>query len=188
MTARRLVPLACVLALAGCGIDAQSSPTPVPISGLTAPTPAVSPTPTSAVVVPREVFFVRNNRLVAAERRLPIDSAPTSGINALLAGPTEAEAASGLTTALPAGVRLDVEVTGTVAVIRVPHEFEQLSGAEQVLALAQLVYTATASDGITGVQLTDGNHPIDVPTDAGRLAPGPVTRADYRELAPTNGR
>lgn len=55
---------------------------------------------------------------------------------------------------------------------------------EQILALSQIVYTATALDGIGGVEIWVDGGPAEVPTAQGSLKRGALTRADYAAIAP----
>jgi Sporulation and spore germination len=178
-----------LLVVSGCGVGPQQRPEPLsntsanPTSIATArptPPPSNSPTATTDAVV----FLVRGSRLVAVRRPVPLDAGPGSRLAALTAGPTPIEATAGLTSAIPRSIPIEVQVAGSTAMIRLPRELDDLTGTTQLLALAQLVYTATADAHITAVQLTNGTRPVDVPTGSGHLVRRPVTRADYATMAP----
>jgi spore germination protein GerM len=59
-----------------------------------------------------------------------------------------------------------------------------LGGTEQLIALAEIVYTATARPGVGQVSFTLEGEPIEIPRGDGSLTSDAVTRGDYRELAP----
>ena len=67
-------------------------------------------------------------------------------------------------------------------------EFAQGSTSEQVLGLAQVVYTATAQPNITGVRFTLNGAPIEVPLPDGSLTGGPLSREQYKavDVLPSN--
>ncbi|MCL4448768.1 MAG: GerMN domain-containing protein [Actinobacteria bacterium] len=68
--------------------------------------------------------------------------------------------------------------TGVVT-INLNQAFSIVSGQEEVLAVAQLVYTATSIKGINGVSIELDGQPTQVPQANGTLTPGPLTRADF---------
>jgi len=77
----------------------------------------------------------------------------------------------------------DAEVDGGVAVINLSEAFAEISGSDQLIAIAQLVLTATARPGVGQVAFTLGGTPIEVPRGDGSLTSGVVTRDGYRSLA-----
>jgi spore germination protein GerM len=60
--------------------------------------------------------------------------------------------------------------------------FGQVGGQEQILAVAQLVFTATSVPGIVKVQFTLGGRPVEVPAGDGTLTQGPLGRSDFPSL------
>ena len=71
--------------------------------------------------------------------------------------------------------------------IDVGASFADLGGQSQIVAAAQVVFTATALPGVTAVSLTVGGQQTQVPTADGSLSHGPLTRADYAGIGPTAG-
>lgn len=110
----------------------------------------------------------------------------STALSALLKGPSSAESAAGVSTAVPAtGTAIAAELDGPVARLRLPQEFTRLDGAQQALAVAQLVYTITEqAHGVTAVRLLQGVRELPAPTATGELVSRPVTRADYAPIAP----
>jgi len=110
---------------------------------------------------------------------------PAEAVRLLLTGPEPAEAAHGLTTDIPSGTRLiSLDLTGPVAKVDLSAEFGTVGGSEQVLAVAQIVYTLTASRYIDAVSFAISGKPIEVPDGSGSLSRTPRNRQDYRNLAP----
>jgi spore germination protein GerM len=101
----------------------------------------------------------------------------------LITGPTEAELGAGMRTAISPQTQLhSVAVNGTTAVIDVTSAFVEVAGQEQILALAQVVLTATTVPGITEVRFALEGQPVDVPRADGTLSSGPLSATDYAAL------
>lgn len=101
----------------------------------------------------------------------------------LAAGPTELQRASGLSTALAPGVRIDlVQVQGGIADLQLQAVPREPSADRLPLAIGQIVLTATTVDGVAGVRIVRGGVPVEVPLPGGALTSGPLRRSDYREL------
>jgi hypothetical protein len=130
------------------------------------------------------IYLIRSDRLVGVQRSgLTVNDQ----LGALLTGPTEFEAAAGIRSALPSsGGPADVRLDGTTAIVDVPEEFTRLDGVEQILGVAQLVYTFTDTSGKhTAVRLRHDERDLAAPTSTGQLVTRAVTRADYAPFAPT---
>ena len=118
MTRRRgLIALAAVLATAflaaGCAIPTQSAPSSiaaskVPFDLLDPHLPTTTTTlPKPSSLVPVTVFFLNSTSQLQSEPRVVAAPAPLSSVlNTMLAGPTIAEAAGGVFTAIPSDVTL----------------------------------------------------------------------------------
>jgi len=57
-----------------------------------------------------------------------------------------------------------------------------IGGQEQILALAQVVLTATSVAGVADVRFTLEDQPVDIPRGDGTLSSGPLTTRDYASL------
>ena len=97
--------------LAGCAIPTQSAPSTIASSkvpfGLLDPHPPTTTTtqPKPSSFVPVKVFFLNSSEPAEPAARCVASPAPLSSIiTAMLAGPTTAEAASGIFTAIPSDV------------------------------------------------------------------------------------
>jgi hypothetical protein len=187
MRARRVGWLAAgLLWLAACGVPSDPSPRSFPAQevpfGLlsTTTSTATSPAPATSAVV----FLVEGDRLAPVRREVPAPATPAAVLAVLAAGATAPEAAAGLRTALVTGASL-ARVNGGTATVRLDPDFAAADLREQVLALAQLVYTITELPGIGAVQFTSDGRPAEIPTAAGPLKTGAATRADFAAVGPS---
>ena len=177
---RRLAATSAALVLLGCGVNSQSQPVPLPVQQ----TPATSPAPTQRNGYSVTVYFVQFGRLSPVSRPAP-DTSPQTALQLLVEGPDAVEAATGLETAL-VPQRLSNVVAGRGPLnVEVGPEFTSIAGDNQLLAVAQLVWTVTGPAPTALVRITIEGKPIEVPTDDG-LSRLPVGRDDYRDVAPTD--
>jgi hypothetical protein len=189
---RRVAVTAIVLAAlgAGCGVATDDGPRAlppgdVPFELLTPSTTTVSSTTPVAVTTEVPVYLVGGSRLVVVRRLVESPPSLFRSIESLLAGPTAEEAGAGLRSAVTNQTRLlSVRVQSGVATIDLSGDFAGIGGQEQILALAQLVYTATAAQGVLGVRLSLDSKAVEVPRGDGTLTQEPLGPADYAGLAP----
>lgn len=170
----------------GCGIPVDERARPlsrdeVP-SGLRTEAPPTTqfaaPSPASA-----ELFFVRDSRLAPVGRQTETPSVDEA-LAALGSGPTASERGDGLRTALPGPVELAGAEAAGVPVVEVAESFGEIEGEEQILALAQIVFTLTGVPGVNGVAFSLSGRVVEVPTGDGTLKAGPLGRDDYAAVAP----
>ena len=193
-SAAGLVAAAACLALTACGIPTGGAPNRIPSAhvpyGLLSPLPPTTTTtlPTSAYSVPVTVYLVASTRqvLISAGRSVAPPGTLTSVLDALLGGPTTIESDRNITTALPSGVRLlSATVNNGVAIVDLNRAFGQISGTQQVLAVAQIVFTVAGQLGSTiGVQFEITGSPTAVPVGSGAQVSGPVRVLEYLKVAP----
>ncbi len=173
---------------AACGVPTDEhlqriDPSTVPFH-LLATAPPGTPAPQASGPV-THVYFVRNDHLVTATRRVVNENIPGQAVRLLVLGPTVQEAAAGLTSDIPAQTKLtSLDVAASVATVDLSPEFGTVGGSDQVLAVAQIVYTLTSSKFIDAVLFAINGKPVEVPDGSGSLSSAPRTRADYRDLAP----
>ena len=173
--------------LAACGIPEDARPRPL---GEDAPFELLDPTSTTTSTVPHvpaaatDVYLVRQERLVRVARQVGAPASLPTVLATLLEGPTSDEAAAGLRTALgpQAGIR-SASATGRTATIDLSESFGEVEGDEQILALAQLVFTATSLPGVDAVDFKLAGSPVEVPRGDGTLNYGPLRRVDFAALA-----
>lgn len=179
---RALVWGALLVVVGGCGVPPQDQAERLGDDGRVAlldPQPASKP---GAASIP--VYFLRGERLVAVPRAVS-PSTVEAAVQALIAGPSSDEAAAGLHSSVGPSIRVRrAEVQGGVAHIDLSSPFAQARSEDQVVAVAQFVYTATGLPGVEAVAITVDGEPIEVPTREGALASGPLRRADFPGLEP----
>lgn len=177
---RAFTLLVAALLVTGCGVRPQERPEPV----TTAAAPSTDTGNGSSAAGPRlTVFFVRGAALAPVERRT--DAATTAAaLEQLVEGPTRAEVRTGIRTALaPEVVGVDEVLPEGLTTVSVTRGFTGLTGGNQLLAVAQVVWTLTDLPTVTTVRFVVEGTPVEVPTDAG-LTDRPVGRDDYRSVAP----
>jgi hypothetical protein len=182
---RRLIVLLALLAAALCGCGVSPQPGPEAIS-LPSHRAAGSTVPSSGSVLDT-VFLVHGGRLQAVQRRTATPGDLRQVLGLLASGPSRAEARDGLRTALapqPLSV-LDVSDRG-VLTLGVTRQFTGVVGGDQLLALAQVVWTVSQFPWVDRVRFVTGGQSLEVPTDHG-LVQRAVTRDDYRTVAPPAG-
>lgn len=174
-----------VLVASGCGIPAEGTaraadPAAVPF-GLIEAERDEARDPPAPQARRAEVYFVLDDDLVAVERALPSGGGARRAVAALLEGVTEDEAALGLRSALPPGddTVAGVEVDRDTATVDLRPAFADIGSEGQALALAQMVFTATARPGIGRVAFTLEGVPVEVPRGDGTLTGEPLTRDDF---------
>ena len=168
---------------AGCGVGTQ--PTAQSIDRRAVPFSLLAPasTSTSTIAAPRTsvaVFFEGPNGLVLVKREVTGSATLSDALDRLAAGPSVTDSSTPLqspaSTVTPLALK---RVMNGIAFITVPASFAKLGGQDQIVAAAQIVYTATAWPGITGVMLLVNGQQSEVPVADGTLKQGSLTRADY---------
>ncbi|MGY1835772.1 GerMN domain-containing protein [Blastococcus sp. SYSU DS0510] len=178
---RALAVLLCALvALTGCGVDPQPHPERIAVPAATLDTPAP---PRDGVGPEVIVFFVRGARLEPVPRASRTVTAERA-LDLLAIGPTRAEVVGGLRTAVaPQSIVADEGLPGGITAVTVTEEFARITGGNQLLAVAQVVWTLTELPGTARVRFLVDGAPVEVPTDGG-LTDGPVGREQFGSVAP----
>jgi hypothetical protein len=179
--------------LAGCGVPVDRSPSALPRKGipfrLLQPSPRATTTTSAPLPVeaPVSIYLVASTgHLVAVTREVPAAQESLAAvISALVRGPTNPESLAGLASALPAQTTVLGAVTaGTgIATINLGGTFGQLVGQPQIEAAAQIVFTATALPGVSGVAFELEGHAVGVPVASGAQVPV-ANRAQFAPIAP----
>jgi len=185
---------AVALVAAGCAIPTQTGPqtigpSHVPFNLLS---PVLTTTPTTAprvtATVPVKVYFLTaNNDLQAVARVLAPPAPLTQVLDTLLAGPTTNESSNGTSTAIPDNVVLlsASPDQSNVVTVNFNEAFAQISGTDTELAVAQVVATVAALDGLgTGVIFEINGFRTSVPIASGAQEPGPVYLWQFIPNAP----
>jgi len=181
--------LTVVLGLAGCGVPTSDSadrarPDDVPFDLLQSEPPAgSSDTPTGT---PVEIYLYDSTTARLVRTVSTLDDPSVENVLRRLQDAAPAE-----DRALPSGNPLgdaevirSAELTRGVATVDLDESFRQLSGTSQLVALAEIVYTATARPGVGQVSFTIDGQAVDVTRSDGSLSAQPLTRRDYASVAP----
>ena len=173
---------------AGCGIPVDDRSRPLAGDEIPSSVPGAAPPPTAPAgdvsLASVELFLLRGSRLAAVNRQLPTPLTAEKAIAELARGPTPPERSRGLRSALPRSVRSVGTVAHDVPLIDVNESLTGVDGEEQMLALAQLVFTLTGLPGVNGVSFARDGRPVEVPTADGELKRGPLRRQDFAAVAP----
>jgi spore germination protein GerM len=180
--------LALVAAGAGCGVRGQSSAERIDSSDVPfdllkrAPSLAREPGDTEAGRV--VVYLLAAEHLVPVVRPVPHPASLATALDILAKGPTADEFVLGLRTAVgPTRPARSVASEEDLAVVELSDAFVT-NGNDQMIGLAQMVFTLTEIPGSGRVQFRLGGQPIGVPRGDGVLTAEPVSRADYVSLTP----
>lgn len=176
----------------GCGVRSEDSPRvlsveDVPFGLLAQPTSttttaAPAPSVARATVV---VYLVRNGRMYPVLRQVNAPPTVAKSLTALLFGPLENELSQGVRSAINPAAAVQARATDpTTVLVDLSAEFTQGPISEQVMGLAQIVYTATGITGVERVRFTLNGAPIEVPTPSGSLTSAPIKREAFVEFAP----
>ncbi|MEA2827050.1 MAG: hypothetical protein QOG43_1489 [Actinomycetota bacterium] len=188
-TALGLALLAAAVGACGSGggsVDAGSTPTrpATTVAGspaTTAPDGAPGSTTATSDVI---LYFTRGEKIVKVTRTVPkVTRIGAETVKALVGGPTTAESADGLGTAIPPATRFrDLAIADGVAKVDLSKDFESGGGSLSLsLRLAQVTCTLDQFDSVTGVRfLLDGDL-VNVFSGNGIILDQPVGCGDYAD-------
>lgn len=192
---RRRVPgplAAVLLVLAGCGVPSDGAvrtvdPARIPPALASPATSAPSSPPRGTAPGPVRVFLLDTDLLLTGR---PLADAPVSTQDAVAAvlrrlreGPSEADRAAGLQSALGADVRLSATAPEDgVVTLQVSGLSEAQSADRLPLAVGQVVLSLTSVPGVDGARLQRDGADREVPLPGGALTARVLTAADYASL------
>ena len=195
---RRLATLAVLVVAilaAGCAIPTQGNPSTMPASKVPfhlldphLPTTTTTvPKPTS--LVPVKVFFLnpsQNTALTPSPRVVAAPAPLTAIITSLLSGPTQADTAKGLVTAIPGNVAvLSTTTQGNIVTVNMNAAFGAITGTSIELAVGQIVATVASENGFdTGVLFEIDGQRVSVPIANGSQVNDPVYIVEFLTVAP----
>ncbi len=180
------------VSIGACGVRLDEGPRDVAIESVpfnllepsTTTTPS-EPEPLSPFQATTVYLTDNDGFLVEVERQLPGEPTVESALLSLLSQPTDAEADSGLGTAISSSTVLRGPVSGPeqgLVTIDLSAEVSNVSPESVRLALAQIVFTATSVPGVDKVLFQVDGEARQVPNAAGESTAEPLTQADYREF------
>jgi hypothetical protein len=191
---KRLIAMTAVFAAltAACAengpqpIGSAPSEEPSTTSSPTAsPTSSPSPSPTPARDFTYEVWFNYDGYLFVTHRTEAfVPGVGARSIESLLEGPTNAESAAGLHSAIQPGTHLlDLTIDDGVATVDLDRAFtSEETPAIAVGSLSQIVYTLTQFDSIDGVRFEVKGAPLT--NFGGYEIDGAQRRADFADQLP----
>jgi hypothetical protein len=147
------------------------------------PSATTTPQPTSVRAV---AYFVRSEKVAAARRTVEAPAVAAGAVRALLLGPTAAERASGMSTAVPAGTRLrSLTISNGTAVVDLTGTFASGGGSLSMsLRLAQVVTTVTQFSSASKVRLWLDGRPATTLGGEGLVVDRPLGRTDVEDMLP----
>jgi spore germination protein GerM len=171
--------------VAGCSIQSDTSPRDIPLAdrSLAADAPAAGSQEGGST----RVFLVRESDDGTARLRSvlrSVEPTPVGVMRELLKGPNAQEDEHGITSALPRGLVLRSSPRSGAGLMTVDVSAQLLDepAPRLLLAIAQIVFTASELDGVREVRIrVDGkNRPW--PDGQGELQTAPLTVYDYPGL------
>lgn len=133
------------------------------------------------------LFYIAGLQVIPITRLLISPASAAQVLAALGEGVPPGETAAGLRSALPPNFLAEVVVERGIARVDLPPTFvTEVPGAEQRLAIAQIVLSLTRRAGIGQILFTSGGQPQSVPRGRGDLTEpgGTVACEDYANLLP----
>ena len=186
------VAVAVALFAAGCGVRTDDSPRAISADAvpydLLEPTTSTAPTSTTipAATTRVSIYLINSDGfLVPVDRGVRDPVEITDVIQALLKGASDKEAAAGLRSAIPRSTELlstRLNLQTRVLTVNLNGDLLEVAGQEQRLALAQVVYTATALGAVQSVLFQFDGEFTDVPDAKGAAKSTPLERRDYFEF------
>ncbi len=186
MSALGRAAAAAALLAGGCGVTTQGHPRSITDDRLQSLQASSLPEPpaTRPGAVAFTLYLIGGERLRAVPRAVVGPVRPADRLDALRAGPTAQEAATGLRSAVDQQATVHVSrVEGTVATVDLPPELADLLGSDQTVALAQIVYSLTDDPALDAVAFTVNGAPASTPVQDGTLIGRPVGRGDFPAFA-----
>ena len=178
---RQATVMATAAVMLACGVPMDDAPRRIAPEDVPFPREGTA-SPDSAGAATVTIFLAQASHLAPVKRQAPTTSVGDR-LDALVEGPTESELPLGLRTAI--GPETRVTHTGTtdsVASVDLSKAFVDVVGEEQILAVAQIVFTVTEATGVSSVQFSLDGRVVAVPTEDGTLSDAPIDREAFRGL------
>ncbi|HSH23164.1 MAG TPA: GerMN domain-containing protein [Acidimicrobiales bacterium] len=192
---RRRVLASALLAVVagGCGVPHDDSPRAlspegVPFSLLATSTTTTRPSPPPVVEELVPIYLVDNQSrlLVEVLRPVPAPASVPRAIEELLEGPNDDELARGLSSSLASSTELLAVEGPAGGVVTIDlSDLSGIAGEGQRMALAQVVFTATAAPDVDAVLFKFDGQPSEAPNAQGESTAEPLGRDDFAAFDPT---
>lgn len=188
-----LVSVLAAAVLTSCGVSAETAPRQLPPEALEA-LQGVEPAGNSGPGRLYELWFVKDNDLLAVDRQSEEVPTAEAELASLAAGPTAEEKELGLRTALVSlapdsplaltaeSAGLSVPAGDRQTAVVLSDRFSDLPSQEQLLILGQIVLTLAAEPDESVLFVNSTGTPVGVPLPNGRLSSGAVTANNYSSL------
>ena len=188
---RVLLVVLALLGLVACGVPGDDAPHELEAKSvpydLLAPTAENTTTtqPSMFTATTRVKIYLANadGQLEAVTRQVTTPSTPAKAIVALLNGPSKEEADH-----LHSAITTDTKLLGIdgpgdgLVTLDLSHHLLDITGRQQILALAQIVYTATELPSVDRVLFQIDGENVEVPNGNGTLTASPLGRLSYSTL------
>jgi spore germination protein GerM len=192
MRKMRPAALGVALLLAGaCSAPVDSGPKNLRASsvpaGLRAETPSTTTTtaPSGESVEVTVYLIGQDLRLVPVKRRVGTPVTVEKVLQKLFTPPSTAEGVAGYRTAITFdSTVLSARLENKIVTVDVSKDFAFGPVPEQIIAFAQVVFTATEVEGVTGVLFARNGKRLEVPEGVGSNTSAPVGRASYAQQTP----
>lgn len=178
--------VALLATLTGCSVSLDDHPRAIPVEArrpLELPGGNVGDTTnTSRIFLLASTGEGNQPMLRSVPRNVPNN--PDDVLAALFAGPAQSEQEQGLTSALPSGLELDSATTsyaGTLS-IDVTGQMRDLTEQDEILAIAQIVMTASEFNGVDRVRVRVESVIQPWPDSSGNPVTGALSIYDYADL------
>ncbi len=178
-----------LVAAAGCSAPVDSGPKTLRAASI--PAALRSPSSTTSTSVPSgeseevTVYYIQGDRLAPVKRLVSPPVTVEKVLQKLFAGPTTAEAVGGMRSAIsPDTDILGAPIEARIATVNVSKNFAFGLPTDQIMAVAQVVFTAVEIPGVTGVLFAENGRRQEVPEGDGSSTSAPLGRASYPQVTP----
>lgn len=190
---RRLVTLLAVVLVAGlaagCSTPVDSGPKTLRAASIPEDLRSALPTTTTTALSGDSeevtVYFIQGDRLAPVKRRVNTPVTVEKVLQKLFAGPTRAEELEGLRSYISGdSTVLGAPVEARIVTVDVSKNFALGLATDQIVAVAQVVFTAVDVQGVTGVLFAENGRRLEVPEGDGSATSAPLGRASYTQFTP----
>jgi spore germination protein GerM len=174
----------------GCSVPVDSGPKTLRAASIPADLREQTSSTTTTILSTGEseevtVYFILNDRLAPMKRRVTPPVTVEKVLQKLFAGPTTAEQLNGYRTAIsPDTTVLGAPIEARIATVNVSKNFAFGQVPEQIIAYAQVVFTAVDVAGVTGVLFALKGNRQEAPQGDGSSQSAPLSRAAYPQVTP----